>query len=104
VFVILPYLPEGSIVSADRGCTEYTKEDLLEQAQSVQLSAMRKKNSRRAMLRWTKYLQFHGRKMIETTGSLISQLLLQGIQAITPAAFEPKAFLFALAYSIHRAL
>ncbi len=56
------------------------------------------------MLRWTKYLQFHGRKMIETIGSLISQLLLQGIQAIMPAGFELKAFLLALAYSIHRAL
>lgn len=97
-------LPEGSIIDADRGCTDYTTEDLLQEAQAVQLRAMRKKNSTRAVPPWIAYLQFHGRKMIETAGSLISQLLPKSIHAVTPHGFELKVFLFVLAYSINSAL
>jgi hypothetical protein len=97
-------LPEGSIVYADRGCTDYTTEDLLEEAQGVHLSAMRKTNSTRPVPPWIAYLQFHGRKMVETAGSLISQLLPKSIHAVTPQGFELKVFLFVLAYSINCAL
>ncbi len=97
-------VPEGSVVYGDRGCTDYTTEDLLQEAQGVHLSAMRKKNSTRPVPPWTEYLQFHGRKMIETAGSLISQLLPKSIHAVTPQGFELKVFLFVLAYSIQCAL
>lgn len=97
-------LPQGSTIDADRGCTDYTTEDLLQEAQDVQLRAMRKKNSKRAVPPWIAYLQFHGRKMIETAGSLIAQLLPKSIHAVTPQGFELKVFLFVLAYSINRAL
>lgn len=97
-------LPPGSIIDADRGCTDYTTEDLLAEAQDVYLRPMRKKNSTRAVPPWTAYLQFHGRKMVETVGSLISQLLPKSIHAVTPQGFELKVFLFVLAYSIKRAL
>ncbi len=97
-------LPEGSTVYADRGCTDYTTEDLLQEAQDVQLSAMRKSNSTRPVSPCTAYLQFHGRKLVETAGSLINQLLPKSIHAVTPLGFELKVFLFTLAYSINRAL
>jgi hypothetical protein len=97
-------LPPGSVVYADRGCTDYTTEDLLREAQDIQLSAMRKKNSTRPVPPWIAYLQFHGRKMIETAGSLISQLLPKSIHAVTAQGFELKLFLFVLAYSINRML
>ncbi len=97
-------LPAGSLVYADRGCTDYTTEDLLQEAQGVQLSAMRKKNSKRPVPPWIAYLQFHGRKMVETAGSRISQLLPKSIHAVTPQGFERKVFLFVLAYSINGAL
>ncbi|HEV2130849.1 MAG TPA: IS982 family transposase [Longimicrobiaceae bacterium] len=97
-------LPPGSVVYADRGCTDYTTEDLLQEAQGIELSAMRKKNSERPVPPWTAYVQFHGRKMIETAGSLISQLLPKSIHAVTPQGFELKVFLFVLAYSIQCAL
>lgn len=100
-----PYnLPEGSIVYADRGCTDYTTEDLLLEAQDIHLSAMRKKNSKRPVPPCVAYVQFHGRKMIETAGSLISQLLPKSIHAVTAKGFELKVFLFTLAYSINCAL
>lgn len=97
-------LPPGSIVEADRGCTDYTTEDLLKEAQQITLRPMRKKNSTRPVPPWTAYLQFHGRKMVETAGSLISQLLPKSIHAVTPQGFELKVFLFVLAYSIQCAL
>jgi hypothetical protein len=97
-------LPTGSTIDADRGCTDYSTEDLLQEAQRVQLRAMRKKNSTRPVPRWIAYLQFHGRKMIETAGSLITQLLPKSIHAVTTQGFELKVFLFVLAYSINRAL
>lgn len=97
-------LPPGSIIYADRGCTDYLTEDLLREAQDVQLSAMRKKNSTRPVPPWIEYLQFHGRKMVETAGSVISQPLPKSIHAVTPQGFELKVFLFVLAYSFNCAL
>jgi hypothetical protein len=97
-------LPPGSTIDADRGCTDYTTEDLLAEAQQVRLRAMRKKNLTRPVPPWTRYLQFHGRKMIETAGRLIHQLPPKSIHAVTPQGFELKVFLFVLAYSITRAL
>lgn len=97
-------LPPGSIVEADRGCTDYTTEDLLAEAQDVVLRPMRKKNSTRPVPPWVEYLQFHGRKMVETAGSLITQLFPKSIHAVTPQGFELKVFLFVLAYSLNCAL
>lgn len=97
-------LPPGSIIDADRGCTDYTTEDLLAEAQDICLRPMRKKNSTRPVPPWTAYLQFHGRKMVETAGSLISLLFPKSVHAVTPQGFELKIFLFVLAYSIQCAL
>lgn len=97
-------LPPGSIIDADRGCTDYTTEDLLKEALDVQLRPMRKKNSTRPVSASTAFLQFHGRKMVETAGSLISRLLPKSIHAVTASGFELKVFLFALAYSFQCAL
>jgi len=41
------------------------------------------------------------RKVIETTGSLISQLLPKSIHAVTAKGFELKAMLFVLALSVN---
>jgi hypothetical protein len=54
-------------------------------------STMRKKNSTRAVPPWVAYLQFRC-KMIETAGSLISQLLPKSIHVVTPQGFELKVF------------
>lgn len=50
------------------------------------------------------HLQPHGRKMVETAGSLISQLLPKSIHAVTSQGFELKVFLSVRAYSINCAL
>jgi hypothetical protein len=41
------------------------------------------------------------RKVVETTGSLIAQLLPKHIHAVTPRGFELKLALFVLASSFH---
>jgi len=92
-------LPEGSTVYADKAYTDYEVEDLLLEAEKIKLSSMRKTNSKRPVPGYVAYLQNVKRKVIETTGSLLSQLLPKSIHAVTAKGFELKAFLFVLAQS-----
>jgi len=94
-------LPENSIVYADKAYNHYEVEDsLLEDAQ-IKLSVMRKENSKRPVPGYVQYLQNAKRKVIETTGSLISQMLPKSIHAVTPRGFELKVMLFVLALSVN---
>ena len=93
-------LPEGAIIVGDKAYNNYALEDLMNVA-GIQLSPFRKKNSKRPVPPWVYYLQFHYRKMIETTGSLISNLLPKKIHATSPAGFELKVLLFVLACSLN---
>jgi hypothetical protein len=45
----LDLLPEGSIIFADKGYTDYDHEDLLQEAGGLHLKAQRKKRSKRPM-------------------------------------------------------
>jgi len=93
-------LPEGALVVGDKAYNNYPIEDMLEVA-GIQLTPFRKKNSKRPVPPWVYYLQFHYRKMIETTGSLLSKLLPKKIHATSAAGFELKMTLFILACSIN---
>lgn len=91
-------LPAGADVYADRGYNNYKFEDLLLEI-GVQLLPMRKQNSKRPFPAWVQYLQHTYRKVIETTGSLLHQLLPRSIHAVTQQGFELKVVLFVLALS-----
>jgi hypothetical protein len=93
-------LPEGSQVVGDKAYNNYAVEDMLEVA-DIHLSPFRKKNSKRPVPPWIRYLQFHYRKMIETTGSLLTNLLPKKIHATSPLGFELKIVLFVLACSLN---
>jgi len=93
-------LPEGSKVVGDKAYTNYAIEDMMAVA-GIELSPFRKKNSKRPVPAWVSYLQFHYRKMIETTGSLFNSLLPRKIHATSAACFELKVTLFILACSIN---
>ena len=93
-------LPEGSLIVGAKGYNNYAIEDLMSVA-GIQLSPFRKKNSKRPVPPWIYYLQFHYRKMIETTGSLISNLLPKKIHATSASGFELKVILFVLACSFN---
>ena len=93
-------LPEGSLVTGDKAYNDYHYEDLLEVA-GIDLQPLRKKNSKRPLPPWIQYLLACYRKVIETTGSLLEQLLPKHIQAVTARGFELKLAIFVLATSFN---
>ena len=94
-------LPDGSIIYADRAYNDYEIEDLLKEVDHIQLVPMRKKNSKRGLSPSVSFVQHYHRKMVETAGSLIEQMLPKSIHAVTPQGFELKVALFVVAYSLN---
>ena len=92
-------LPRGSVVSADKAYCDYGIEDALKAA-DIYLKPLRKKNSKRQYPPWEVYLQHTYRKRVETSNSLIEQLLPKSIHAVTTDGFELKVFLFIIATNI----
>ena len=92
-------VPTGSIVYADSAFTHYAVEELMKEA-GIVLHPIRQKNSKRPGPPSVAYLQACGRKIVETTGSLIERLLPKSIHAVTPQGFELKVVLFVLAVSV----
>ncbi len=97
-------LPSQSTVYGDSAFTLYEVEDLLRETEQIDLSPMRKKNSKRPASASLAYLQAVGRKQVETAGSMIERLLPKSIHAVTAKGFTLKVFLFVLAYSFSCAL
>ena len=93
-------LPDGSIIYADKAYNDYEIEDLLKELDHIQLIPMRKKNSKRALSPSVCFVQNYHRKIVETAGSLIEQLLPKSIHAVTSQGFELKVALFVIAYSL----
>jgi Transposase DDE domain len=94
-------LPDGSIIYADKAYNDYEIEDLLKEVDHIQLMPMRKKNSKRALPPYVSFVQHYHRKMVETAGSLMAQLLPKSIHAVTSQGFELKVALFVIAYSLN---
>ncbi|RME43769.1 MAG: IS982 family transposase [Chloroflexi bacterium] len=93
-------LPAGSTVYGDKAYNWYLFEDLLAEL-GIRLLPIRRKNSRRPLPPWERYLQARHRKMIETAVSNIERLLPKHIHAVTSAGFELKLVLFILAASFN---
>ena len=93
-------LPEGAKLTGDKAYNDYEVEDLINEA-GISFIPIRKKNSKRPVPPWVHYLRSSYRKLIETTGSLIEQLLPKHIHAVTAKGFELKVALFVLACSIN---
>jgi hypothetical protein len=92
-------LPEGSIIHADKGYTDYHYEDLLEEI-GLRLKAQRKKRSKRPMPAWEEFLSKPTRQYIETVFGKVNALFSRKIHAVTPKGFELKIVCFLLAFSI----
>ena len=93
-------LPQEAWITADKAYTDYVVEDTLIEA-GLRMRPMRKKNSKRPVPPWIYYLQSFYRKTVETTGSLIEQLLPKSIHSVTAKGFELKVGLFVLACSLN---
>ena len=94
-------LPADSQIIADRAYNSYELEDVLLDA-DLQLLPMRKSNSKRPFSPWTRSLQAHFGKAVETTDSLLERLLPKSIHTVTAEGFELKLVLFVLALSFSR--
>lgn len=94
-------IPDGSIIYADKAYNDYEIEDLLKEVDHIMLLPIRKKNSKRALPPEVAFVQHYYRKMVETAGSLIEQLLPKSIHAVTPQGFELKVALFVIASSLN---
>jgi hypothetical protein len=92
-------LPEGSIIHADKGYTDYHYEDLLKEV-GLHLKAQRKRRSKRPMAAWEEFLSKPARQYIETVFSNLSAMFSRKIHAVTPRGFELKIVCFLLAFSI----
>jgi hypothetical protein len=92
-------LPEGAIICADKGYTDYHYEDLLEDV-GLHLKAQRRKRSKREMPAWVEFLSKPIRQYLETVFSKLSAMLAGKIHAVTPRGFELKIVCFLLAFSI----
>ena len=94
-------LPDGAIIYADKAYNDYELEELLKEADHIQLLPMRKKNSKRALSPSITFVQSYHRKRVETAGSLIAQLLPKSIHAVTSQGFELKVVLLVIASSLN---
>lgn len=93
-------IPEGSKATGDKAYNDYDVENVINEA-GISFIPLRKKNTKRPLPPWVHYLRSSYRKLIETTGSLIEQLLPKHIHAVTSRGFELKVALFVLGCSIN---
>lgn len=94
-------LPEGAVIHADKGYTDYFHEDLLEEV-GMNLICQRKKNSKRPHSACTEFLAKPVRQYIETVFGELSRMFSRKIHAVTPRGLELKIVCFLLAFSIQR--
>lgn len=96
-------LPEGSVIYADSGYTDYVEEDLLREAQNIELSVQRKSNSTRKRPGWLEFLIGLMRKKVETGFSMLTCLFPKNIHAVTDRGFMIKCASFITAFTCSRA-
>ena len=91
-------LPEHAEILGDKAYNDYDFEDMLAKV-TLLLAPLRKCNSKRAVPAYTTYWRLLKRKVVETTGSLLEQLMPKHIHTSTALGFEIKLMTFMLALS-----
>lgn len=101
----MPLLIEaGSKIYADSAYTNYAIEDMLKDAENIDLLVARKSNSKRKHEPYVEYLISTMRKRIETTFSEISNFFPKKIHATTGFGFVLKVIIFIFSYAITRTI
>ena len=93
-------IPEGSMLLVDRGYTDYYAEDTLQEAEGVELCALRRCNSKR----YCPYRQYWvgvRRRFVESVGSCLHSLLPRRVHAVTLAGFVLKLICFVFAHNLN---
>lgn len=97
-------VPAGSAIYTDSGYTNYVIEEMLKEADGIDLLVARKSNSRRKHEPHIEYIISVMRKRIESTFSEISNFLPKKIHAVTEYGFLLKVVLFIFGYAISRTI
>ena len=97
-------VPSGSIIYADNAYTNYSIEDMLKDAENIDLLVARKSDSKRKHEPYVEYLISSVRKRIETSFSEISNFLPKKIHAVTEFGFLLKVVIFIFGYAISRTI
>jgi hypothetical protein len=97
-------LPEGSVIYADPGYTDYQEEDLLREIAGIDLYAQRKSNSKRKRAGWLEFLITFMRKRVETGFSMLTNLLPKSIHAVTDKGFMIKCASLVTAFTCWKAM
>ena len=99
----MPFLlPPGSKVYADAAYTNYVIEDMLKDAEGIELLAQRTSRLKRQHEPYVDYIITTMRKRIETTFSEIANFLPKKIHAVTEYGFILKVVIFIFGYAISR--
>ena len=93
-------LPPDATIYADKAYTDYVWEDLLAEAGSVHLVAMRRSNALRKMDGCLRYICQKTRKQIECSFNQVADRFARCLRAVTPRCFELKVCLCVLAFAI----
>jgi len=97
-------LNENSRIYADAGYTNYRIEDMLKDAEKIDLLVARKSNSKRKHLPCVNYLIETMRKRVETTFSELNAMFPKKIHAVTNYGFVIKIITFLLSYTLNKSL
>ena len=97
-------VPPGSKIYADSAYTNYSIEQMLKDAEDIDLLVQRKSNSTKKHEPYMDFLISYMRKRIETTFSEISNFLPKKIHAVTEYGFLLKVVIFIFGYAISRTL
>ena len=97
-------VPPGSRIYADSGYTNYSIEQMLKDAENIDLLVQRKSNSIRKHEPYLDYLISSMRKRIESAFSEISNFLPKKIHAVTEFGFLLKVVIFIFGYAISRTI
>ena len=98
------HVPPGSRIYADSGYTNYSIEQMLKDAENIDLLVQRKSNSKKKHEPYVDYLISSMRKRIESAFSEISNFLPKKIHAVTEFGFLLKVVIFIFGYAISRTL
>ena len=93
--------PESTIYM-DAGYTDYSSEDDLFEAESINARVQRKSNTTRKDEPYVRFLKDYMRKAIETDFSQIKAKMLRCIHAVTKEGFLLKVALFVIAFSFDK--
>jgi hypothetical protein len=93
-------IPEGCALFMDRGYTDYGAEDLLREAEGLEVYPVRRENSVRYE-GCRQYLAIVKRRFVESVGSCLHSLLPRRIHAVTLDGFVLKLMCFVYAHNFN---